>query len=73
MRWFRQDGAVQMQQRSHRERNGRSSSVVQETAGRERFCVPHTQGGWKNWEVLPRRTGDLVEVVRVREVGRFCG
>ena len=35
------------------------------------FHIPKERG--RTWEVLPSRTGDLVEVVRVREVGRFCG
>ena len=35
------------------------------------FHIP--KEGGRNWEVSPRRTGDLVEVVRVRAVGRVCG
>ena len=33
------------------------------------FHIPKEGGG--NWEVLPRRTGDLVEVVRVIKVGEI--
>lgn len=38
--------------------------MVQGTADGEGSCVPGAQGGQKELEVLPRRKGDLVEVVR---------
>ena len=29
--------------------------MVQETAGRERFCIPHTQGGWRDLGGLAKK------------------
>lgn len=76
MRWFWQDGAVQVQQRSQRERDGRASSAVPEAAGRERFCIPHTQGAGeelgglakKDWRLSrsgqSERGGDILWISR---------
>lgn len=40
--------------------------------GRDPVFQVHKEGR-RNWEVLPRRKGDWVEVVRVGEVGGFYG